>query len=172
MLGGGTQGFLRSGQAQRSTLGAAAPKHRSSIASLNCEIRGGFSLLILSVGSTQPGTRPPFVVNVESEGGAWTWPPGGPVPVGSLQPESHSLDAGWAEFLSHEVSPVIPPQPAVWPCTGSGRLGSPWGDFRTGVPRLLQVPVRQEDERMEGTRLGRFWLPQWPQGWGTDEFLS
>lgn len=140
--GGGTQDFLRSGQAPSSTHGAAVPKYRSS--TLNCEIRGGFSLLMFSVGSTQPGTP---------EGGAWTWPPGGSspaaglAPAGSLQPESHSLDAGWAEFLSPEVSPVIPAQPAVWLCIGSGGLGSPWGDFRTGVPRLLQVPVRQEDKR-------------------------
>lgn len=122
---------------------------------------------------------PLTVISVESEGCAWcghqvaAHPAAGLAPAGSLQPASHSLDTGWAEFLSPEVSPVIPPQSAVWPCMGSGGLGSLWGDFRTEVPRLLQGPVRQEDQEVPGWRAR--WtlrLPHWPQGWGQAEFLS
>ena len=115
----------------RSTYGATAPKYRSSFATLNCEIRGGFSLLILPLGSTQPWTSNCVVLNPKVEcghghqGAAHATP--GLAPAGSLQPESHSLDAGWAEFLSPEVSLVIPPQPAVWPCIGSGGLGETSG---------------------------------------------
>lgn len=88
---------------------------------------------------------PLIVISIESKDGAWTWPSGGSTPRRwpcsrrALQPESHSLDAGWAEFLSPEVSPDFPPQPAVWRCMGSGGLGSRWGDNWTGVPTFCMV---------------------------------
>lgn len=92
--------------------------------------------------------------------------------AGSLQPESHSLDAGWAEFLSPEVSSVILPSLLsghAWTQEGWGALGETSGQ---GCPAFCKFRCNRRTKRSLGLGQVDSQAPPPAHGWGQAEFLS